>query len=192
MQTQSLIALLWMTTTIVTGYRPPLLVSEELGCSPTLSVLFTKQSDGYFFDPLKLANDVNFSRFREAELKHGRIAMLATIATSIPPLIHDYVDWIPKDYPSGILKALKQLPTTELVKVVVTCGILETVVFVQRNPTDMPGDYGVGYFGLRDKGLHEAPLISELEHGRLAMLAFVGQVALEYFQGSIFVPSMVK
>ena len=43
----------------------------------------------------------------------------------------------------------------------------------------MPGDYGIGYYGLRNKGLHEQELIIELEHGRLAMVSFVLYMLLE-------------
>jgi hypothetical protein len=32
---------------------------------------------------------------------------------------------------------------------------LETQVFIQSDPQDMPGDYGLGYFGRRDKARHE-------------------------------------
>jgi hypothetical protein len=47
----------------------------------------------------------------------------------------------------------------------------------------MPGDYGLGWFGARDKGRHERELICELEHGRLAQLAFVVQLILEQRSG---------
>lgn len=54
------------------------------------------------------------------------------------------------------------------------CAFLEVFVLVQKDPRDMLGDYGVGYFGVRDYRLHENQFIVKLEHGRLAMLSFVG------------------
>jgi hypothetical protein len=47
----------------------------------------------------------------------------------------------------------------------------------------MPGDYGLGWFGRRDKGKHERELVCELEHCRLAMLAFAVQLLLEQVTG---------
>lgn len=47
----------------------------------------------------------------------------------------------------------------------------------------MPGDYGWGWFGVRDKGRHERELVCELEHCRLAMVAFAVQLALELRTG---------
>ena len=47
----------------------------------------------------------------------------------------------------------------------------------------MPGDYGLGWFGLRDKGRHERELICELEHCRLAQVAFLVQLVLELQSG---------
>ena len=173
-----LVALLFDTSN---AFRPPL-VSEELGCSPTLSVLLSYDYDKkpFFFDPLGLATDSNFSRLREAELKHSRIAMLAATETMVIPILKRlHLDWLPSNLPHGLIKTLTSLQTADLIKVVITCGILESVIFVQRDATDMPGDYGTGYFGVRDKGLHERELTVELENGRLAMLALLVQFVAE-------------
>ncbi|EEC51519.1 fucoxanhin chlorophyll binding protein related [Phaeodactylum tricornutum CCAP 1055/1] len=159
------------------AFRPPP-ISEEIGCSPTLAI-FLKE-DCHFFDPLALANDDNFSRFRESELKHGRIAMLAVVESIVTPLLRKSTDWVPKKLPDSILKKFQILNAEDIVRVVVLCGILETLVFVQRDPRDMPGDYATGYFFVRDKALNERKLTVELENGRLAMIAFVGQIAAEF------------
>ena len=42
---------------------------------------------------------------------------------------------------------------------------------------------GTGYFGVRNKGANERSLRSELENGRLAMIAFLGQVIAELVTG---------
>jgi len=179
----------------VTAFRPPLL-SEELGCSPTLSLLVTSSSTTtsrtttdrqlFYFDPAKLATDANFSRLRESELKHGRVSMLAVAGTMLTPVLKRLsatFETSKEDYPNGVLAVLKSLSVVDFFKVLVVCGILETIVLIQKDPTDMPGDYGWGWFGVRDKGLHERELIVELENGRLAMMAIVIQIVAEVVTG---------
>ena len=165
----------------VYAFRPPT-ISEELGCSPTLSSLFSGGRP-VFFDPLKIANDSNFSRLREAELKHARVAMLAVIETvAIPILRRLEVESLP---PCGLYKSFQQLETSDYFKVFITCGVLELFIFVQRDPKTLPGDYGVGYFGVCEKGIHERELVVELENGRLAMLALLIQVIGEISTGGL-------
>jgi Chlorophyll A-B binding protein len=65
------------------------------------------------------------------------------------------------------------LSLLQVLQVMIVCGILETQILIPRDPQDIPGDYGVGYFGIRDIGRHERSLVVELEHGRLAMMAFL-------------------
>jgi Chlorophyll A-B binding protein len=131
------------------GFRraPPIKVQEEMGLSPTLSIF----SIG-FFDPLNIATDENFSVLREAELKHGRVCMVATIGMALSNNVLFDLD-------VGDLAlsepAIHAVTPTNAAEVIGLCGILETQVFVQRDPQDMPGDYGVGYFGTRDKARHE-------------------------------------
>ncbi len=137
--------------------RPPISIEEEIGCSPTFNY--------QFFDPLNLANEYNFATYREAELKHGRIAMLATLGNLWPDLLRDQM--LPpenvflspsrgltfRDVPTG-WKALTIVPFTGWLQIILFVGFLETKVFIQRERRDMPGDYGVGYFGSRDKAKH--------------------------------------
>jgi hypothetical protein len=163
------------------AFRPPP-IAEELGCSPTLSLFFGTSTRPYFFDPLGFSDDVNFPRLREAELKHGRVAMLAVTATLVVPFLKQGAA-LPKEYPSGILHCVDGLTWTDAARVVATCGLLETLVMVPREAQAMPGDYGTGYFGIRDKGWNELSLVSELENGRLGMLAFVAQLVVEEVTG---------
>ena len=188
------------------SFRVPLL-SEELGCSPTLSFFLrtstnekpsnakNKLNSLYYFDPFNLGTDLNFSRYREAEYKHGRVAMLAMTEIIAMPIIKRFLSlprlwssstssgdftsssFLPPDH--AIVPYLQKLQFNNIFPVLITCGILEGFIFVQQDAKDMPGDYGIGYYGLRNKGLHEQELIIELEHGRLAMVSFVLYMLLE-------------
>jgi len=195
-------------------------LSEEIGTSPAFNHIF--------FDPLSLSTESNFATFREAELKHGRVAMLAVVGNSLPELLlpsrvaalsssslssSSIFPPVPNDVaimtvppppplsseannimlspsnnlafddvPFGI-HALSVVPIVGWVQILMFVAVLEMFLFVQRDDRDMPGDYGTGYFGLRDKGRHERSLSSELENGRLAMLAFAGQVVAELVTG---------
>lgn len=165
--------------------RAPISISEELGTSPTFNY--------ELFDPLDLANEETFASYRESELKHGRVAMLAVIGNVVPDLYREQI--VPhvklsksynisfQDVPCG-LKALSTVPLFGWFQILVFIGFLETNVFVQKDIKDMPGDYSTGYFGLRDKARNERSLRSELENGRLAMIAFLGQVFAELATGN--------
>ncbi|GAX10156.1 hypothetical protein FisN_3Lh352 [Fistulifera solaris] len=176
------------------AFRPPSL-SEELGCSPTLTILVNgvesyKKDKFVYFDPLGIASDTNFPRLREAELKHGRIAMLAMTERILLPLALGPLAWNIDQtnndrsfYYGDMLSRIQALSLSEFLKVIVTCGVLEIFIFTQKDPKDMPGDYGTGYFGRRDKGINEWKLRIELENGRLAMLALLTQFVLEISTG---------
>jgi hypothetical protein len=183
----------------------PVSLQEELGCSPTLSVLSqgdgsrsrssSSGGDAFYFDPLNLATDENFARYREAELKHGRLSMMSVVVLSAR---HYYDN--NNDHTGGIgggtsTGGLFQIPSIhrvlfekdhwsvqDWIKFTVFCGLLESLVYVQINSTDLPGDYGWGYFGERNKGKHERSLVCELENGRLAMMTFLFYLGNDIFQ----------
>jgi Chlorophyll A-B binding protein len=204
----------------------PVAIKDELGCSPTLTVLFNRP-EPFFFDPFNLATDENFAIFREAELKHSRVAMVAVVscilstvskeieksrqagdfeklwlgmisffksptATVLDP--NKTVVKIPV-YPQHIIplpspwNLLQDWSVWDYARMIVVCGIVETFVWVQMDAQDMPGDYSVGYWGIRDKGLHERSLACELENGRLAMIVmlyYISMDAWKVFGQSIF------
>jgi len=182
----------------IPAFRQPLL-SEELGYSPTLSLLFGKHFTLIHYN-WELGTDETFPRFREAELKHGRIYMAANLGVIVPPTIESImqVDMDENDIVSStattttetvhlpnasILNNLSSVTPFQFLNMVVTCAFLEFFIFFQRDEKDMPGDYGTGCFGVRDKCLQRRSLVSELENGRLAMLAIAGQIAAELVSG---------
>ena len=167
------------------GAPPP--IREEMGISRL--PIFNNE----FFDPLGLADDDNFAIYREAELKHGRVAMLATLGMMLPDFFRN--ELVPEDLylskslelkfldvPCG-LQALGVVPREGWLQILLAVGFVDTFVLVQRDADAMPADYGVGYFGLVDKARHENELEAEIEIGRLAMVAFAIQVVEELLTG---------
>ena len=168
-------SLLLATMTLVSGFQPPLV--ENAGITPP----FTKK-----FDPLGFSNNVpeiEFSRLREAELKHGRWAMIS--ATSIPllethssePAIHAY-DKLP--------------PTTQYaIAAIILMGEFATMLRGYENPFTkgspyafklrndyQPGDLGLSIYSSEDKGF-KMMADRELNNGRLAMLGALGMIVQE-------------
>ena len=180
--------------------RAPPSLEDELGLSPTWQAIL--QRDDVYFDPLGFADDDNFAYLREAELKHGRVAMLASIGMVVGPnqgrdvweLLQQYV--LKDDmFPTRIVRdalipqiglgtkinklSMDVLNPISFLQIMILCGFLETFVWVQLDPTDMPGDYGAGYFGVRNKGQNERSLVVELENGRLAMISSMVYLFIE-------------
>ena len=185
----------------------PLALSEELGCSPTLTALmepFKKEKKKnnkqkmVYFDPLQLATDQNFGRYREAELKHGRVCMLVIVICLLKTSAQepDFIGFLASGQTPHVLKLIQEwsggdyaffswIQLVPLLQMLFVCGILETLLLVQASPQDMPGDYGLGYFGVRDKGQNERSLVSELENGRLAMLIILYWLVVELLPPSV-------
>lgn len=150
------------------------------------------------FDPLGFGAkaDANLLRkYREAELTHGRIAMIATLGfftgeavAGITPLF---------DGPKGAgITQIAQVPAGFWITLAVTTFAVETFR-VQRmiydpvtsppelrnryNPEYIPGDLGFDPFGLKpsDPAEFKIKQTKELQNGRLAMLASSGFLAQE-------------
>ena len=91
-----------------------------------------------FFDPLELADDDNFAIYREAELKHGRVAMLATLGMTLPDFFRNLIPedlYLSKslelrfqDVPCG-LKALEVVPREGWLQILLAVGFVDTFAF---------------------------------------------------------------
>ncbi|CAE7476359.1 FCPB [Symbiodinium sp. CCMP2592] len=125
-----------------------------------------------FWDPLGLSADkdqATFKRRRAVEIKHGRIAMYATIGYIVPEYFRFPGFLSPSlglkfsDMPNG-LAALSKLPVLGGAQIIAFAGLIETTGFFQassttdgRGPregqfsmkdsteTGEPGNYGVGF-----------------------------------------------
>jgi light-harvesting complex I chlorophyll a/b binding protein 1 len=147
------------------------------------------------WDPLGFtagANAANFDKYRAAELKHGRVCMIATVGLvaqhswKLPYIVTPggFIDL--GSVPSGF-GAISTAPASYAFGLLVLmAGFLELGVLSDKGRS--PGDFGdpagwkagVTYTGMSEKLLKTY----ELEHGRLAMFGVIGTLAAEYLTGN--------
>jgi len=123
-----------------------------------------------FWDPAKLSNGISQERFewyRLAELKHGRVCMLAVLGYVATETYHwpgDIAPGIPFDsIPTGYA-AIGAVPLLGWLQMIWTVGIIET--------TGNLGNFDIGYLNLTPEEYFKRQTM-ELQHGRLAMLSFM-------------------
>ncbi|GKY93002.1 hypothetical protein MPSEU_000268700 [Mayamaea pseudoterrestris] len=149
-----------------------------------------------FFDPLGFLNNgpygdrvENFRHYRSVEVKHGRIAMAATLGMLVQENYRFAGDLSPseglkfEDVPNG-LAALDVVPLAGWVQMAVVIGLHE--VFIKERPNKAPGNFGTGYFGvaLDDQSAKQLRALNvEVANGRLAMLGILGMFASESIHG---------
>jgi len=183
---------------------PPRLVASSSGAAyPSIALPWTTTNlDGSLvgdvgFDPLGFSKyapgawwsgdegDGSLKIFREAELMHGRIAMLAALGWVFPEIAH---------FP-GKDGAFAKMNPYEAVDAIPTAGWLQILAFMSsleilrinrlKSPTYMPGDLGLGQgagrwnpfgFDYSPEEYYEKQL-QEIKHCRLAMLGIAGLAA---------------
>jgi len=129
------------------------------------------------FDPLKFAEKSPewLPWFREAELKHGRVAMLATVGF----IVADTVFQLPGDIHQVSSAAAHDVfvKSGAMIQILLWCGILEIITIPALQNMDKsgraPGDYSFDPLGFGKKDLTKLK-VNELKNGRLAMLAISG------------------
>merc|ERR1712014_279701 len=114
---------------------------NELGVQPPVG----------FFDPFDLAADGNmeaFKRNREAEIKHGRICMLATMGYITPEITGKFPGFLSpsenlafSDIPNG-LAAIGKVPFTGWVQMIAYAGFTEVRAGYDADVNNTPGDMG--------------------------------------------------
>ncbi|CAK9107497.1 unnamed protein product [Durusdinium trenchii] len=124
------------------------------------------------FDPLNLGNtDAKLDRYTQVEIKHGRVAMLATVGYIMPEIFR-----FPgcESFTHG-LGALETLPFEGWIQLAGLLGAHEVLVKPRAGGMG-PNDFGLGtelLDGIDDAEL-ERRMTVERNNGRLAMVAIMG------------------
>jgi hypothetical protein len=140
-----------------------------------------------FFDPLGFSagkTDATMALYREAELKHGRVAMAACLgwyitAAGVHPAFHSELS-------SNPLEAAKQLAPVGWVQFVLGCGAIEWLAQqISKRPGYVAGDIlGASYWvDDSDEGWVDYQN-KEVNNGRLAMVAFMGIFVQDLYYGN--------
>merc|ERR1719394_27062 len=156
---------------------PPFDPSKQYGVTDPLG----------FFDPLgfsKVGDEEGFRKLRIAELKHGRVAMMASVGA----VIQHYLQFPGFDkVPKGLFAVTQGNGTAGFVALFVLSGVLE-LVFWKDDPTkgvNSIGDFGNPFqLGVGEPlGESEDMRNRELNNGRAAMFAALGIIAAELATG---------
>jgi len=152
-----------------------------------------------FFDPLGFASkadEATVKRYREAELTHGRVAMLASVGFLVGEKVEGSSFLFDAQVSGPAISHLTQIPPAFWAILILTIGASEQFrakkgwVDPSQNPIDkpgqlekayVPGDLGFDPLGLMPANEEEIIVMQtkELQHGRLAMLATAGMMAQE-------------
>jgi len=178
------------------GSRQKSNVLKDLATPDFFGQTYSGKPSG-IFDPLGLSTGVSEGRlrfYREVEIKHGRVAMLATLGFLVGEQFHPLFGGN-IDVPAYL--AFQQTPLeTFWVAVVFAIGVLETFsVYTFNSPLGgepwsirsdhVPGDLGFDPLGLKPTDPKELKEMEakEMNNGRLAMIAAAGMIAQEFVTG---------
>jgi hypothetical protein len=150
-----------------------------------------------FLNFTKNPSDGRIKFYREAELKHGRLAMLAAlgflVGESFHPLFGGNIDGPAltafeqnQDIADFQSDALFFINFIEMVSMICTWNTKATGEFMTMRNEHVPGGLGFDPFNLKPTDPEEFKNVQtkELNNGRLAMLAVAGMIAQEMVTGS--------
>merc|ERR1719262_28508 len=150
---------------------------------------------GKVWDPLGLAanaDEANLNLMRAAELKHGRVAMLATVGWAWTATGTHFTGTLSKSQKITFdelaqldnLAAAAKVPSAGIWQIIIVCGIVE-VTWERMYPSNKSaGNYGVPAMTQDPEKLKELEL-AELKHGRLAMLGIISFACALAIPGSV-------
>jgi len=134
-------------------------------------------------------DEATFRKYRSAEIKHGRIAMLATFGIVVQHYYHFKALSFPDAYldleaaPNGLSAVWTYPSNVGFACLFLAAGIFE---MYYNDEGREPGDYGDPW-NLKEAVVKDGDLKTfrsyEIEHGRLAMFGILGSLAAEYTSG---------
>jgi hypothetical protein len=156
-----------------------------------------------FFDPVgfaERAGELELRRYREAEVTHGRVAMLAVVGFLVGEKVEGSSFLFDSSVSGPAISHLAQIPPAFFAVLTAFIGAAElrraTIGWVEpggpfaENLFTLregytPGDIGFDPIGLKPGNAEDFKTIQtkELQNGRLAMLAVAGFVAQELVDG---------
>merc|ERR1712224_798985 len=132
-----------------------------------------------FWDPLDLCKDeATFRDYRTKELKHGRLAMMGALGMLTQSVVQvPGMEGVPKDV-SAIFVGNGMVGGIAIFAII---AALESAVFVQDESKE-PGNFGnpLPWFDDYSSEMRAR----ELNNGRIAMFAAIGQIAAGLLTGS--------
>ncbi|CAN0255388.1 unnamed protein product [Discosporangium mesarthrocarpum] len=154
--------------------------------------------DGNVWDPVgfSVKNDPEtLKKYREAELKHGRVAMLAAVGILVAESFHplfmgpdyigpavDHFQEISSKFPAFWVAALTGIAFVEYQAITQGWDEVDpTTGAGNLKPEYTPGDLGFDPAGLKPESPEEFKIMQtkELNNGRLAMIGVAGMLAQE-------------
>jgi len=142
------------------------------------------------FDPMGFSDNFDMKWLREAEIKHGRSSMLATLGFVVQQFVtipgYTHVD------DSNL--APTSVGASAMLQIVLWMGVLEfwsnkgnvTMETMFSDPERVPGDLGFDPMGLsvgKSQEEKDKLALQELKNGRLAMLAIGGMIHHNWVTG---------
>jgi len=141
-----------------------------------------------YFDPLgfsKIGNEEGFRKLRAAEIKHGRVAMMAAAGA----VAQHYVRFPGfEKVPAGLAATTTEPGQTGFIALFVVAGALELGVWTE-SPDKAPGNFG-DPLGLDQYNTDMRN--RELNNGRAAMFAAMGIIVAELVTGKDAIEQFVK
>ena len=138
-----------------------------------------------FWDPVGFTADGDteaYARRRQTEIKHGRIAMLATMGYMTPEITGKFPGYLSPslglkfaDVPNG-LAAISKVPAAGWGQILAYMAFCEVSKDQKPGSPGAAGDFGWKVLTSSDPTIKQNKLASELANGRLAMVAIMGML----------------
>ena len=197
------IALLVSSASAFNSFAPKKSAVKKASPAFTLDTIPGALDPVGLFDPLGLgakADEKTLKRYREAELTHGRVAMLAVVGFLVGEAVEGSSFLFDAQITGPAISHLAQVPPLFWVLLTTAIGAAEQkraeIGWVEPENVPVaqpgllrdsyiPGDLGFDPLGLKPSDAEELQVLQtkELQNGRLAMLGAAGFLAQELTDG---------